>query len=422
MPAPKYPKVMLTDAALKALKPPETGWSFVRDAGLTGHRVRITSKGGISFLVVRRRPGDVQPLQWVFGSYKIARGNKPVLTLAEARAKASELLRKISEGVHPRDVELTKRRAEQERRANTFTTVAEDFIKRHVSTLRSAADTEAAIRREMLGQKRHNGKWAVDPEKKLHWRDKPVTDIKRRDAIELIESIVDRGSKSSARLALAHASKLFRWAVARDAYNLDTSPFFGISAKDVISGLSGPRTRVLTDDELRWIWRAANLAGDPFGSLVKVLMLTGQRLAEISDASWHEIDDGMLIVPAERMKGKVTHAVPLTPLVCDILSRLPRFETGDYIFTTMAGERPFSGFGKSKDRLDAAIAKLRAEARGGKGATIQKGDWLPKWVLHDLRRTVRTRLSSLTMPLIAELILSHVQQGGQGLRPAPIYG
>jgi integrase len=141
---------------------------------------------------------------------------------------------------------------------------------------------------------------------------------------------------------------------------------------------------VLTDDELRAVWRAAGEY--PFGAFVKMLILTGQRRGEVAGMRWSEVNGDLWTLPPERMKGDAAHEVPLSGMAVELLESLPHVGGGDYVFSTTAGQRPISGFSKNKRRL-----------RAGNG-----------WTLHDLRRTVRTRLSGLGVPdLISELIIAH---------------
>ena len=134
------------------------------------------------------------------------------------------------------------------------------------------------------------------------------------------------------------------------------------------------RDRVLTDVELRVVWRAAGAMGYPFGSLVRALILTGQRLSELADAQWSEIDEGL---------GCLTQ---------ELLAELPRFEGGSFVFSSTWGRKPTVGHSSFKIRLDRIIA------------TIAPVD---PWQLHDLRRTVRTGLARAGVPVFdAELTSS----------------
>ena len=125
---------------------------------------------------------------------------------------------------------------------------------------------------------------------------------------------------------------------------------------------------------------------DPVETLVKLLMLTGQRLRDISNMSWKEIDldTAMLTIAPERFKSDMTHEVPLPALAVDIVKALPQLK--GFVLTTTNGKRPIQGFRKLKERLDAEIAERRAKD----GREPISSDW----VYHDLRRNLRTRMTS----------------------------
>jgi integrase len=313
--------------------------------------------------VYRRRAGEPRPV-------RVKLGNYPLLTLEKAREKAKQTLGDLAAGRDTKEREQKELRVEARRRQDTFGSVAGDFIERHVAKLRSSKAMEATIRRELLGQKLKDGKWAIDPDKETHWRERPITEIKRRDVIELLEEIVDRGTRHQARKVLAYVRKLFNWSIARDAYALEGSPCDRVRPKDIVGKLK-PRQRVLSDEELRLVWRASFKLGTtedsqveakfpdyPFGPFVRMLIITGQRLREVSDAGKPEIDGALWTIPPERMKGDAGHEVPLSPMARDLLKSLPSFK-GEFIFTTTSGKRPISGFSKTKARLDRIIAELQ---------------------------------------------------------------
>jgi integrase len=381
-------KIALTDRSLQSIRPaPQGTRATVWDAIMPGLAVRVTDKGKRSFYVVKRRAGQPQPTWALLGAY-------PVMKLAEARAAAREALAALAEGDDPATLAEAKRRATEEaertRRASTFAAVAEEFIKRHVSGLRASRMTEGIIRRELIPA----------------WGERPIAEIGKRDVIALVEAILDRGGAKpapgtrrktggpyAARHALSVARKLFDWAVGRDVLAL--SPCDRVKAAE-LHGAPEVRDRVLSDDELRLVWKAAEATPYPYGPLVRLLILTGQRRDEIAGARWGEIDldKGLLTIAAGRMKAKAGHAVPLTPAAVAILRDLPGFTAGDFIFSGRTGAKPFSGFSKSKSRLD--------RATGG----------IAPFTLHDLRRSVRTRLSELGVaPFVAELVLAHTQTG-----------
>ncbi len=102
------------------------------------------------------------------------------------------------------------------------------------------------------------------------------------------------------------------------------------------------------------------------------------------------------------MKSGAAHAVPLTDDVIALLNSLPHYSGGDFVFTTTGGRRPVSGFSKAKARLDAQMcAELEAQ-----------GQSLEPFVIHDIRRTCRTRFSALPVEqVVRELLLAHAQPG-----------
>jgi integrase len=107
------------------------------------------------------------------------------------------------------------------------------------------------------------------------------------------------------------------------------------------------------------------------------------------------------MVPPERFKSNATHIIRLSDQAVAVLRELPRFTKGDHIFTTTYGGKPVAGFSKSKAALDA----LMKESLGAPP---------PPWVIHDIRRTVRTRLASLRVPdMVAEMVIGHGRKGLQ---------
>jgi integrase len=217
----------------------------------------------------------------------------------------------------------------------------------------------------------------------------------------LVESIAKRPAPYLAHVVLGHARSLFNWAINRGAYGLETSPVDRIKPAALI-GAKEPRQRVLNDAEIAAVWRGSEALGYPFGPLYQLLLLTGARKNEVAGANWSEFDLKKKIwtVPPERFKSNASHLVPLSDQAVAILEALPRFTKGDHLFTTTYGEKPISGFSKGKDRLD----KLMNQDMGTS----------PRWVTHDIRRTVRTRLASLRISdLVAEMVIGHGRKGIQ---------
>ena len=177
------------------------------------------------------------------------------------------------------------------------------------------------------------------------------------------------------------------------------------------------RTRVLSDEEVFAFWRATGRMQYPYGPAYRLLLLTGLRLNEVADATWSEIDrrNGVWVIPGARMKSAADHVVPLTEDITTILDSLPRFKSGDYLFSTTFGKSAVWVSDKVKKRLDARMLQtIRALARrrGGDPSKVT----LPHFVNHDLRRTLRTGLSKLRVDRdIREAVLAHTRPGVEGV-------
>jgi integrase len=230
----------------------------------------------------------------------------------------------------------------------------------------------------------------------------------------VIRDITEAGKGTQARLVLAYAKRLFRWAAAPArprGERLRGNPTLALSARKDFDIVPSQRQTALSPDDLRLIWRAAGELGEPFGLFFRMLMLTGQRRNEVADMMWSELDverDKIWVIPAERMKAKRSQEVPLTPAMVALLTEMAaRRGRGDYVFSTTFGERPISGFSKAKARLDKLIVEMHIADVGAEEAQRHP---LPAWVIHDLRRAVRTGLGAIpSVPHdIRELVIAHV--------------
>lgn len=195
----------------------------------------------------------------------------------------------------------------------------------------------------------------------------------------------------AARRAYAVIRKLFNCAVGRDI--IQATP--AVIPNDDLPGEEVKRDRTLTDDELKAVWSASDGLGYPFGPMFQLLLSTGQRRDEVAGMRWSELDlDGRLwTLPTARTKAKREHLVPLSSLAVSVLETVPRMTTGDYAFSTTAGERPLSGFSRAKLRVDGIC-----------GVT--------GWRLHDLRRTVSTGMRKLRIDRdVVGAVLNHAPRG-----------
>jgi integrase len=384
------PKRNLTDRALKALKPARAGQHYdVADAAVPGLAVRVSETGRRTFVLIGRFPGSANPTRRALGQFG-------ALTLAEARERAREWHKLIEKGIDPRTHQEREQQAEQRRRSNSFRSVAEDFLRLAVigpdpdnPKQRKAREVRRDFEKEFIGR----------------WAHRPITDITAHDVIAVLDEAVARGSPYQAHNLLGHIRRLFNWAIARGVYGLDRSPCDRMSPGDVI-GAKSARTRVFTDAELRAFWVITGQIPYPYAPLFRLLMLTGQRKSEVAEARWSEfnLEKKLWVIPAARMKAAAPHVVPLSDDAVAILKTLPRFQSGDHLFSTTFGQKPVNGFSKAKAALDKAmLANLRK---------VNPKAELPPFVIHDIRRSVRTGLSALPVQSeVAELVIAHTKPG-----------
>jgi integrase len=357
--------------------------------------VRVSETGRKTFVLVARFPGSRNPTRRALGIYG-------ELTLEKARAKARGWLELVERGVDPAEQAERQRLVEQRKRETSFAGVAEEFIayiKRQ--KLRTADAMERRMRQTFIAR----------------WGKRPITEVISHDIRGVLREAVDRGSPYEAFHDFALIRRLFNWAIGTDEYGVEINPADRLNPTDVI-GERHARNRVLTDDELRAFWRATERLSYPYGPLYRLLLLTGLRLGEACGAHWSEFDleRREWIIPASRMKtvrgNPKSHLVPLTDAMIEVLQSLPRF-TGDFVFSNNLGKRPLKSgqFSDVKERLDKLILEeLRTAAREPDRVK------LPAFVNHDLRRSVRTRLSGLKVEEeVREAVLAHVRPGIKGV-------
>jgi integrase len=372
-------KVTLTDRYLKSLRPAPKGKRVVVwDGASPSFGLRVTDCGVVSFFVQRRQAGKPTPVRVTLGTY-------PHTSLAQARVAAAGALKALVGGDHPRDLEKRARRVRADREAKTFGGIADQFIKRHVANLRSSADVKSAIERQLIPR----------------WGDRPITDITRRDVIEVIEDVVQRGHPRGAGLLLAYTRKLFNWAMARDL--IEHSPCDKVKAADLI-GTTKPRQRTLTDTELKALWHATAGEDYPLNPFIRLLVVTGARRSEVARMTRDELDldAGTWSLGGDRTKNEDPRILALPALAVGVLRALPEWD-GPFVFSTTGGKRPISAFAKLKARLDGRLA-------------------IARWRLHDLRRTMRTHLSALRIEQhVRELMIGHRQHGIEGVYDVHAY-
>jgi integrase len=361
---------VLTQRGVETIKPRSDRFGKA-DGLIPGLQLLVHPSGRKSFALFPRVHGK---------QIKITIGDAAVLTLAQAREKAKRKLALIASGEDPRAAKQEAIRTASE----TVEAVARRFIERHVKpNLRRSYEVERQIEREIVPR----------------WGKRPITSIVKRDVVALLDDIVDRGSLVMANRMLSTLRRLFNWAIDRGL--IETSPCDRI--KPPASEIK--RDRAHGDAELALIWRATETLNPPFGAFIRLLILTGQRCGEVAGMRWSELDPGlqMWTLPAARVKNRVQHQIPLAPEVRDILAGLPRIDGCDLVFTTN-GRTSIGGFARIKAALDKAVTSLNG------------GSPIPKWVVHDFRRSAASGMARLGVQLpVVEKILNHVSGSFAGV-------
>ena len=292
------------------------------------------------------------------------------ITAEEARKAAQKILARVELGEDPQG----DKAAARSKAARTLRSVAEEYLRAKQPILRPASYYVTKL-------------YLTGPYfKPLHTT--TITDISLADVAARLTAITrNNGSVTSSR-ARAALSSLFRWTIGEGLLGAHPiNPVTGTNRPEDAT----PRERVLTDAELVAIWCACN--DDNYGRVVKLLTLTGCRREEIGGMKWSELDisKGTLSLPKERVKNKRQHVVPLSELALTIIAQVPQRLHRDHLFGGR-GRRGFTNWAVGKRELDRSLAGRVAP-----------------WRVHDLRRTVATRMADLgVLPHIVETALNHV--------------
>ena len=349
----------LTVRTIETLKPVKERRE-IPDAYLPGLYL-IVQPSGAKAWAVRYRHGR-RPRKHTLGGY-------PAIDLKSARELGAKALRTVAEGRDPGQEKAQGRST----RVDSIESVTAQFIERHCNRSnrpRTAKETQRLLQSHVLPR----------------WRGKMAHDITRRDVLDVLDRVVDSGAPIAANRTLSAIRKLFSWCVQRDI--IAASPCAGVKPPTE----ERSRDRVLSDAELKTIWIAADQVEGPFGPLIKLLVLTGQRRDEVAKMQWSELDlkARLWTLPPERVKNNQPHEVPLSDAVIAILEFLPR-PSGSPFVLTASGEAPASNYSKNKRRLDMLLSAN-----------------MPSWRLHDLRRTTASGMARLGINLpVIEKVLNH---------------
>ena len=347
--------VRFTDAYIKSLKPTDSRYELY-DANLAGFGIRVSPSGAKSWMAFSRN---------MERKTRVTLGRYPHMLLGQARQRAMNTLMEMADGEFQRSTKL-----------QLFEHALDDWYKKDQAQNKSFLQVKNAM--------------------ELHVRprlkDFKLANIEKRDLINILDRIAVR-TPTQANRVLAFTKRFFNWCVSRDL--LVISPANGIAkVKAEVS-----RDRVLSKYELTAIYNATFEMPYPFGPLLRILTLTGQRLNEVAGVRWKEInlDAAKWELPRDRSKNKKSHVVHLSNPARKEFDALMNPTNQELVFTT-TGKTPVSGFSKAKNQLD-------------------KISGVNDWRLHDLRRTFAT-VATETLgyePVVVDRVLNHVNGSVKGI-------
>ncbi|MDH3474560.1 MAG: integrase arm-type DNA-binding domain-containing protein [Rhodospirillales bacterium] len=347
-------RMTFTESAVAAVAPPAAGRLDLWDAELPGFGLRVASTGRRSWQLMYRHGGRKRRLQ--LGGY-------PALPLPLAREAALDALEAVAAGRDP-----AAERAALTGGTLTFERLAEAYLARYAKPRKASWQAEQRmIERDLLPA----------------WRRRPAEGITRRDVIEQVERVAQRGHLHAANRRLALIRKIFAWGLEVDM--VPATPVVGV--KPALREV--PRERLLSEEELTRLWHAWERIGWPFGPLFKLLLVTAQRRGAVAELRLRDIaltGQVWTLPPARSLDGRpharprgLPHALPLSAFAVEILAVLPRADS-PFVFPARGrSDRSVSGFFK---------AARRAAALAG----------VEDFRLQDLRRTAAAGMARLGTP------------------------
>ncbi len=338
---------------------------------MPGFGLMVTANGHRSYVVQYRAAGRSRRMHLKNG-----------LTLTAARREAKAILGVVAQGGDP----LGERRKAQRAESDTLRAIAEEYLTQEGARLRSIGEHRAVLQRHVLPA----------------LGSRPIGSITRTEIVRLLDHIAKKSGAASADKVLAYVRRVMNWHASRsDEFR---SPIVRGMARTRPS--QRRRQRVLSDDELKAVWRAAKASESAFGYLVQFLLLTATIRTEAAAMRRSEVIGSDWIIPQERYKTGLELVIPMSPGAQAVLAAVPKIGRSGFVFTT-DGKHPISGFSKFKRAFDAKVlAELRKECAEAE---------LPRWTLHDLRRTARSLMSRAGVPSDhAERCLGHVLPGVRG--------
>jgi integrase len=318
-----------------------------------------------------RRSGGRVVKTWVVqyrrarATRRMAVGKAETVSPEQARLAARKLLGAVDQGHDPQ----AERDARRDKDKLSFRAVAAQYIEAKRDELR-------------LASLRHTISYLTRPQYFRALWSMPLDQVTRKDVAAHLLSIASQIGRPTANRARGVLSAFYSWSMQHGL--ADSNPVVGTRQPKA----NPPRDRVLANAELAAVWRAAD-GVDDFSRIVRLLILLPCRRQEVGGLAWSELDASMWTIPASRTKNGRALTLPLTDMVLAILEGVPHRAGRDQLF----GERHQGGFcawHTNKRLLDTKTGIVKA------------------WNLHDLRRSVATRMADLGVaPHVIEEILNH---------------
>lgn len=379
------PKKRLTEEACNRLKPTAGKQIEYLDAVLPGLMLRVSYGGAKTFVAIyyvdhrtktfklgRYHPDGAD----AFPDPESGEAWPRDLTLSGARDAARKFFTKPCAFLSPKCHGLARA---------TFKVVAKAYLERHAAGFRSKPEIERCLTKY------------VYPE----LGEKPFKGIKRSEVITLRSDIAENHGARMADTVFGIVRGVMRWF---EAEGDDDDYVCPIKARKQKATPKNRRKRILTPDEIKLVWKAAGQLG-PYGSLVKLLLLTAQRRDKVVTMRWADIEEDVWTIPSEEREKGNAGKLRLPRLAMAVLEGTPKVAECSYVFAGRYGDKPLNSFSQGAEE----IRKLLPAT-------------MPRWTLHDLRRTARTLMTDLRIDdRIAEQVLGHAIEGVEGVYNLSLY-
>jgi integrase len=366
------PSINLNQKTLESLKPQIKRRDYW-DSSLKGFVLRVSPDGTRVFSVYYRIGGKQR--RKTLGEY-------PVLKLADARNRARADLDFVRRGIDPIEEQKRQEAAEVALRSQgmTFNELAEKFLEAHVSKLRS----KSVVR------------WAFEQRLNPEFGKIRICDLKRAMIREYLEAMA-RTKPVLANRLLAYLRKMFNWALSHDF--MDSTPCAGISRP----GAEHQRDRVLTEDEIKAVWKGLNKEKPIMAATFQLRLLTAQRGGEVHTMKWADIDGEWWTIPAEFSKNGLSHRVPLSPQALRVIEQVSRLTAEK---DEKAGRKRSEWIFPNPIRRNEHITECQKLAR-----RVRKESNVD-FRAHDFRRTAASMMTGMGIPrLVVSKILNHAEPG-----------